>query len=1490
MRTRARDTFATITTEGAILPPDLLDRIAAGDGDLGGLDPASYHLAGEEINEAISRSWNRLVGVWAAFRERREQLPESQAGTAGLTRERWLLPLFDALGYGRLQTQKAVAFEGKSYPVSHRWQNVPIHLVGFRTGLDERTRGVAGAARTSPHGLLQEFLNRSDDHLWAFLSNGLSLRILRDNASLTRQAYVEFDLEAMMDGEVYPDFVLLWLLCHQSRVEASEARPEECWLEKWSHAAAERGTRVREKLRDGVEEAIASLGAGFLSHRANERLRRRLYSGELSAQDYYRQLLRLVYRLLFLFVAEDRDLLLHPDAGAAARDRYTNYYSTRKLRRLAEKRTGGRHPDLYRQLSLVMGKLGEDEGCPELGLPALGGFLFSDEAMPDLEAAEISNRDLLDAVRALSFVESDGVYRPVDYKNLGSEELGSVYESLLELHPVLDASSTGATGTFALEAAGGSERRTTGSFYTPAVLRNSLLDTALEPVLDEAAKGADPERAILDLKVCDPACGSGNFLVAAAHRIARRLAAVRTGDEEPSPARYREALREVIGRCVYGVDVNPMAVELCKVSLWMEAVGRGRPLSFLDNRIRVGNSLLGATEELINGGIPDDAFKPIVADDRQLANALKRRNRDEIRAQESGQISFSLHTLDREREAVEIAHAAVERTGDRSVAEVREKAARYAALEGSEEMLHRRRVADAWCAAFVWPKREGAPEPIAQEIFADLSRDAHALPRATEEESERITERYGFFHWHLAFPGVFGEDGSGEPGFDVVLGNPPWERIKLQEQEWFASRRPDIARAANAAARRRMIEALKTEDPALHAAYLEDLRKADGESHFIRSSGRFPLCGRGDVNTYSVFAETDRQIVSPTGRVGCIVPSGIATDNTTKEFFGDLVDTRTLASLYDFENRRGIFPNVHRSYKFSLLTTTGRNRPVEEAEFAFFALDVADLKDPERRFPLTAEDIRLLNPNTRTCPIFRTRRDAEITKSIYRRVPVLIDENRKDGNPWGVTFLRMFDMSNDSGLFRTREELETDGWELAEPGNVFHKSGKRYLPLYEAKMLHHYDHRWATYTPSGATRDLILSEKQDLATAAMPRYWVPEREVNERKGNRWPRKWLMGWRDICRSTDERTAIAGIVPLAGTGDTLLLKFPQHRHDFLLPSCLDSFACDFATRQKIGGTHLKYHYFKQLPVLPPDAYDGAAPWDGSATLRDWIFPRVLELTYTAYDLAPFARDLGYEGPPFRWDPERRFLLRCELDAAFFHLYRLGRDDAGYIMETFPIVKRKDETAHGEYRTKRVILEIYDQMARAASGATGQPYRTPLDPPPVDLKGDRPATVTPLRPRKERPEPRPGKAPPAAIAAEERRRYEPRTRTDAPTDTHPQGEDSPDLVPERQEDNAAHAARPAGKDQTKPAGDLTGEIATQSPAPQAPNPNEATLTLHACLPDGEKVERDALLADAARELGHPKLTKKVRRALNKALNTEHNAGRLKTDWKLVWKSKKR
>ena len=861
MRLRQRQSFINLRTEGAIIPVDLLQRINERDPRLNGLAPADYHLLPTvRLNEAVNQSWTRLLGGWQSFQAALRRLPPTDLGTT-LTRERWLLPLFQELGYGRLTTAAPIEVDDRSFRVSHVWQQTPIHLVSARIGLDERVAGATGASRVSPHSLVQELLNRSDRHLWGIVSNGLQLRLLRDNVSLTRQAFLEFDLEAIFNGESFSDFTLLWLLCHQSRVELREdglaaPDPASCWLEIWSRDAHERGTRALDQLRNGVERAIEALGRGFLAHPRNLHLVRRLREGDLDRQDYYRQLLRLVYRLLYLFVAEDRDLLIPPESDEAARERYTRFYSVGRLRRLAERRTGTRHHDLFHGLRLVMRALG-DQGTPALGLPALGGFLFSPAAIEAIGDCEIANLDLLDAIRALAFINDGQLRRTVDYRNLRSEELGSVYEALLELHPEVNLEAR----HFSLSSASGNERKTSGSYYTPESLVQCLLDSALDPVVTATIERAAPEgqaaaaAAILNLKVVDPACGSGHFLIAAAHRLAKHLATVRTGDGEPSPEATRQAMRDVISHCIYGVDINPMAVELCKVSLWMESLQPGKPLSFLDHRLRCGNSLIGATPALLRNGIPDEAFKPIEGDDRAVCTEYRRLNRDERRGQRSifeSEIKLGrLATTVLELEAV----------SDDTIAGVREKQRRWEQLVSSNDYKFGGLLADAWCAAFVWkkiPDRQH-PHPITEEFFRQIEQNPYAVIHSRHfTEIERLAAQYRFFHWHLAFPDVFrpavndevpeNQAAGWSGGFDVVLGNPPWEQIQFDPQEYFATSRPEIANAQHMSARNKMIDALEESDPYLFEQYQLELRSVFGFQSYVHNSGQFPLTSYGRLN------------------------------------------------------------------------------------------------------------------------------------------------------------------------------------------------------------------------------------------------------------------------------------------------------------------------------------------------------------------------------------------------------------------------------------------------------------------------------------------------------------------------------------------------------------------------------------------------------------------------------------------------------------------
>ncbi len=1292
MSSSSRTPFLTIRAEGALLPVDLLQRIVENDQDLGGLTPESYHLSGEKLNEAINRSWNRLLGAWAAFQAGAEKLPEGDPGTS-VTREKWLLPLFDELDYGRLQTTRAIEIEGKSYAISHGWNEVPIHLVGCGARLDTRTSGVVGAAKASPHSLVQELLNRSPERTWGFVSNGLRLRVLRDNASLTRQAYLEFDLEAMMNGEVYADFVVLWLVCHQSRVETAQrqATLESCWLEKWSKAAQERGTRALDGLRVGVEKAIEALGKGFIGHPANGSLRSALSSGAVSTLELYRQLLRLVYRLIFLFVAEDRQLLYDPASDAESRERYVKFYSTARLRRMAERVRGSRHADLYVALKLVMDKLGNG-GAPELGLPALGGFLFSRKAMSALADCELSNEHLLEAVRSLAFTHAYGsgrirsARRAVDYKNLGSEELGSIYESLLELHPIVNT----AAATFELRSVSGSERKTTGSYYTPSSLIRVLLDSALEPVLGEALKRAgasieDQEAAIVNLKVVDPACGSGHFLVAASHRLARRLASIRTGEGEPAPEALRSALRAVISNCIYGVDINPMSVELCKVSLWMEALEPGKPLSFLDAHIQCGDSLVGVAPGLDISEIPDEAFNPAFGDDKATAAALKKRNKRERgggHADKAGQLGFRFDVVasqsmdDLARWLADRA-AQVDAMPEDDSSQVQAKAKAFDDYHATSEYLKSRFELDLWTASFFWkvPKAdaESMLAPTQQELIQ--LRNGGELDGRLMEKVRELAERLNFFHWELAFPNVF----SGEnAGFDCVLGNPPWEMVQLDPQEFFAKTSPEIAGALNMAARDKMIAHLEKDSPQLYELYQLAKHDISAYQKFVHDSKRYPYTSFGRINLMALFAEFAQKLMSRIGRVGVIVPTGIATDSFNQYFFADLVDRKILASLFDFENRDGLFPSVDSRMKFCLLNLS--HVSVERPDFVFFATQPSQIKDPKRRFSLHANDIRKLNPNTKTAPIFRTRADAELTQKIYEHVPVLENEFTRE-NPWGVKTLLMFMMNTDSALF------------ITEP-----REG--YVPLYEAKLMHQFDHRFATYE-NKETRTSTVEEKNKPGYSIFPRYWIPYSEVTLRLKD-WSYGWLIAYREIARATDERTSIFSFLPRAGVGHKAPLLFSSIK-DIKLVSCLlgnvNSIVFDFTMRQKAGGISISYFVVKQLPALPPSAY--------SAPDIDFIAPRVLELVYTAYELRPFAEDMGYHGEPFRWDEVRRAQLRAELDAYYARLYGLTRDELRYILdpkevygedfpgETFRVLKEKEVKQFGEYRTRRLVLEAWDRM---------------------------------------------------------------------------------------------------------------------------------------------------------------------------------------------------
>lgn len=553
--------------------------------------------------------------------------------------------------------------------------------------------------------------------------------------------------------------------------------------------------------------------------------------------------------------------------------------------------------------------------------------------------------------------------------------------------------------------------------------------------------------------------------------------------------------------------------------------------------------------------------------------------------------------------------------------------------------------------------------------------------------------------WKTVFPEVFSRP---DPGFDCVIGNPPWERMKLQEREFFDDLRPDIAAAVNAADRRKGIAQLEKSDPNLYQQYQNAQQNAENTLAFVRSCGRYPLTAVGDINTYAVFAELAWNIVSPRGRVGLLVPSGIATDHTTRNFFQTLVDSQALVGLYDFENKAPVFPDVHRSFKFSVLLFGGSKIQNENIGFVFFSHRMEDLEDSQRHILLTPRDFKLLNPNTRTCPIFRCRRDAEITRSIYRRVPVLIDKTRKKGgNPWGVNFLRMFDQTNDAELFLSETDLKN--LKAKRDGALWKKGKETFLPLYEAKMVQMYDHRaasvivknenWFRQAQTDPTSD---ASHQNPEFSVEPRWWMDKKELTNIFEEIPPA--LLAFKNVTSPTNRRTMIASFIPAYGVINSAPL-FLFEKVNPLLQACflanLNSFVLDYVARQKIGNVNLNFFLIEQFPMFSPDFYADKCPWSKKQTLEKWISERVLKLTCTGNDMIPLAQAAGFAPPVHKWKTAERLDLMAQLDAAYFLLYGLDREDTAYILSTFSAAGVSDPSLYGPDSPFDRILQHYDQL---------------------------------------------------------------------------------------------------------------------------------------------------------------------------------------------------
>ena len=1279
-----------------------------------------------------------------------------------------------------------------------RYQDATVVEESKRFGLplDARDEDAGGRART-PHGQILRYLATADIASesairWGILTNGAVWRLYDYRARPRATGYYEANLAEIIRSDDDDALRLFYLLFRR---------------DSFIRQAGATTTFLEDALAEGrrYEEQVAQDLSGVVFERVFPSLVQALASAAGAGTDLEQvreAALICLYRLLFVLYAEDRGLLPVNDA------RYADYGLRQPVREhIAQRMQQGTvfstiAAGYYNHL-LTMWRL-IDQGDESIGLPPYNGGLFATDTAPLLEAVRLPDAQLAPIIYNLSHTETDGHRRFINYRDMSVQQLGSIYERLLEHEPIRnhDGSISIRPNPYA--------RKDSGSFYTPQELVDLIVDRTLQPLVEErktafkekaaelksdrrpqAERAAelrrlDPAAAVLDLKLLDPAMGSGHFLVTAVDFLADTIAelveyvpAVPAWLPDPyvSPLVERvESIRQdilkraaesdwvmdtaqltdqaiirrmVLKRCIYGVDKNPLAVELAKVSLWLHSFTVGAPLSFLDHHLRCGDSLLGLTVwEAVGelnrlGGVfagSAIAGAETATKTMQEIEALSDADIAEVRASAGlfrgvedttedlrGLLDFlsglSWLTAGMKRREQAAFQAPLGETLGTTTDAYTLLARGPGTTPPSQQLtgVGSGQTVGAQHVAPVPPPGTTPPSPRGRGAGGD-GRDPVPPPgggttggptfQSLWHTAKSTADREHFLHWEVAFPGVWHQWQQTRPqgGFDAVIGNPPWDRIKLQEVEWFATRSLALARAPTAAARHRGIQRLRKQGSPLAAAFDAAKERADTLGKLVRGSGHYPLLGGGDINLYSLFVERAMLLIKPDGLVGLLTPSGIYADKTAARFFKTVSTKGRVSGLFDFENRKIFFKDVHASFKFVALIFGGEDRQFEQTDCAFFLHDTATIADdPERCFPLAPADFARVNPNTGTAPVFRTRRDAKITRGIYERHPVLVD--RSDGQEhrtWPVRYRQgLFHSLNDSDLFKSAAQLDADGHYPVQ-GNSWKRGDELHLPLYEGKMVQAFDHRAASianragnlFRPGQPDRTLD-EEYRDPDFSPRPRYWVSQQESDAIRGLHY----ILAFKEITASTNVRTMIASLVPHAGCLDTLPVLLP---HDDSLNASdiacilanLNSFGFDYVTRQKVQGTHIKLYMLEQLPVIAPDDYD--RPF-GSTTARELVCDHVLRLTYTAHDLAPFARDLGYTGPPFRWDEEKRRHLRARLDALYFHLYGLSREDAAYVLSTFPIVRREDKAQFGTYRTRDLILAYMHALTAGDTDTT-------------------------------------------------------------------------------------------------------------------------------------------------------------------------------------------
>ncbi len=1318
---------SSCTLEGVLFLPDHLQKALQGNAE--GQSASDYAIPkGLDLKNEMSRGFQIAMSQWSVFKGLKARVQNLNQGEINQGTQRFVKEfLHDVLQYN-VEESAPFKVEERIYPLSLRASKLPLIVAPFNLELDKADAAYAvqggSGSKKSPFQLAQELLNASVEDRWALATNGITIRLLRDSTTLTRPSYLEFNLEDILSNGRFAEFCQMWRALHYTRCIEKDG---ECIWDQWVKQGAEEGKRARESLSQNVINALMALGNGFVSNQNNDELREKLSSGDLSNEEFMRQLLRLMYRFIFLFCLEERDLLNtkgNDDEIIKARERYQRGYALKRFTEQSlRRRFKNEYSDAWEAVRIVF--KGLTTGEPRLALPALGG-LFNVEQCPDLDKCHLSNEVLLTAMNELRWDTVDGQTYAIDYKNMGSEELGGVYESLLELVPSINTElrTFDFVGLSIEGSDAGNARKMTSSYYTPDELVQSLLNSALDPVIEQKLKeaeqtGQDLEAALLSMTVIDPAMGSGHFCLGAARRIAMRLATLRSYGASPSPEQFRHALREVIDHCIYGVDLNPLAVELARMALWLEGYEEGKPLSFLDHHLKVGNSLVGVfSYDMLRHGIAQKAFKAKPGDDEDVCDKLKKVNAagrkylaekdEEFDAifRVNGHKGWLFSAAD--PLTYINAFESIEQTSTDTVDAVIRKQEAYNKLLNSPQLQEQRDRCDLLIGAYMAPKNEQTEDLVPTSFTLGQVLFNHEISdifnRASIDEqlafARKVCKDASVFHWPIEFPLAM-KNG----GFSVVLGNPPWDKPKVEDVKWFASRYPEIANASTAAIRKKMIEKLSHGQLAsshlkggallapnkaeikLYEQYIEALRSADCAATFghlgEEFGGRFPLTGVGDTDLSAYFSELATKLVSNTGRAGLVVPTTIFTGKTCNRFVQFLFQDN-LVQLFGFENRELWFP-IASDQRFSLVTI-GKSSQVDYVPLSF---NFNNLEDPRTHILMTGDDLKLMNPNTKTCPIIRSQRDMDIHRKIYSNVPVLC-RNSKERNldSWNISFSSMFHRTNDSSLFYTER---FDGA----------------VPLYVGSFMYQFDDRYESFDHDSKGNKVIRYVSDNEKTNKFeiePEFWVDHKEVN----NKWLRKgynkpWVLGFRDVSNVRNERTLIACVLAssfaFSNTVNLILVGDLDDRMSSCLLANLNSLVSDYCTKNKSSGRHVNQFVLEQLPIVTPSAYTNDE--------IDFIASRVAKLTRNHESINKVWLT-DYPEYPFGTD-ESRLEIRAELDALYAKKYGLNRADLEFVLdpseaespdypsETFTGLKNKELKRYGEFRTRRLVLEAFDKLEK-------------------------------------------------------------------------------------------------------------------------------------------------------------------------------------------------